>query len=209
MTIQFVPSGTVEVPEIPWKETVWLPPTKTALIIVDMQNDFVKEGGALVVPAAAETVPNIERLLEAARESGARIAFTQDTALAEDPEFEIWPAHCVRGSWGWEIITELAPRPDELICVKNRYDAFYDSWLDHFLTRIWGVEHVVIVGTVANICVLHTAASAGLRWFDIVVPADGISALNDFDQALTLRQVAGLYAGAVVKSVDDISFQGD
>ena len=209
MTIHFVPSGTVEVPEIPWKETVRLPAKKTALIIVDMQNDFVKEGGSLVVPAAAETVPNIQRLLEAARESGVHIAFTQDTALEEDPEFEIWPAHCVQGSWGWEIITELAPRPDELICVKNRYDAFYDSWLDHFLTRIWGVEHVVIVGTVANICVLHTAASAGLRWFDIVVPADGISALNDFDQALTLRQVAGLYAGAVVKSVDDISFQGD
>jgi nicotinamidase-related amidase len=158
------------------------------------------------VPAAAETVPNIGRLLQAAREAGVHIAYTQDTALEEDPEFDIWPAHCVRGTWGWEIIPELAPEPDDLICVKNRYDAFYDSWLDHFLTRIWGVKHLVIVGTVSNICVLHTAASAGLRWFNMVVPADGISALTEFDQALTLRQVSSLYMGRVVMSVDDITF---
>jgi nicotinamidase-related amidase len=207
MTSNLIPSGTVQVPEIPWQEEVQLPSTETALIIVDMQNDFVKPGGTLVVPAAAGTVPNIQRLLGWARESGAHVAFTQDTALEHDPEFDIWPAHCVRGTWGWEIIAELAPRPDELICVKNRYDAFYDSWLDHFLTRIWRVEHVVIVGTVSNICVLHTAASAGLRWFKLVVPADGISALTDFDQALTLRQVSSLYLGQVVKSVDDITFQ--
>jgi nicotinamidase-related amidase len=207
MTINFAPSGTVEIPEIPWKEEVRLPAGKTALIIVDMQNDFVNKDGALVVPAASETVPNIQRLLENARASGVRIAYTQDTAFEKDPEFNIWPEHCLKGSWGWEIIPELAPESGDLICPKNRYDAFYDSWLDHFLTRIWHTEHVVIVGTVANICVAHTAASAGLRWFDIVMPANGISALNDFDQALTLRQVSSLYAGEVVRSVDDIQFQ--
>jgi nicotinamidase-related amidase len=207
MTINFAPSGTVEIPEIPWKEEVRLPAGKTAVIIVDMQNDFVNEDGALLVPAASETVPNIQRLLESARASGVRIAYTQDTAFENDPEFNIWPEHCLKGSWGWEIIPELAPESGDLICPKNRYDAFYDSWLDHFLTRIWHTEHVVIVGTVANICVAHTAASAGLRWFDIVMPANGISALNDFDQALTLRQVSSLYAGEVVRSVDDIRFQ--
>jgi nicotinamidase-related amidase len=63
------------------------------------------------------------------------------------------------------------------------------------------------VGTVSNICVAHTAASAGLRWYHVVVPADGISALTEFDQALTLRQVSGLYAGNVVRSTKDLVFE--
>jgi hypothetical protein len=65
----------------------------------------------------------------------------------------------------------------------------------------------VIVETVSNICVLHTAASAGLRWFHIVIPANGISALTDFDQALTLRQVSWLYHGSIVRSVEHIQFE--
>ena len=205
MSIQFVPGETVAVPEIAFKERVELPADKTALIIVDMQNDFVKEGGTLVVPAAIETVPNIQRLLERARSADAKVAFTQDTHFDGDPEWQIWPEHCRANTWGWEIIEELKPQEGELICQKNRYDGFYGTWLDHFL-RVWGVENVVIVGTVSSICVLHTAASAGLRWYNIVVPADGVSALNDFDQALTLRQVSWLYTGSVTKSVDDIAF---
>jgi nicotinamidase-related amidase len=94
-----------------------------------------------------------------------------------------------------------------LVCQKNRYDGFYASWLDHFLSHIWRVQHVVIMGTVSNICVLHTAASAGLRYFHVVVPANGISALTDFDQALTLRQVSWLYSGSVVRSVEHIRFE--
>jgi nicotinamidase-related amidase len=62
------------------------------------------------------------------------------------------------------------------------------------------------VGTVSSICVLHTAASAGLRWFHGVMPADGISSLTAFDQALTLRQVSSLYNGTIVRSTGDIHF---
>jgi nicotinamidase-related amidase len=204
--VSFIPTGTVEVPEFPFKDEVQLPPDKSAVIVVDMQNDFIKPGGSLVVPAAAETVPRIQELLRSARESGARIVYTQDTGFEGDPEFAIWPEHCRIGSWGWEIIDELAPQPEDLICRKSRYDGFYGTWLDHFLGRVWHVEHLVIVGTVSNVCVLHTAAAAGLRWYRIVVPADGISALTDFDQALTLRQVSWLYGGSVVRSTANIQF---
>jgi nicotinamidase-related amidase len=172
-----------------------------------MQNDFVEPAGSLLVPAASETVPHIQQLLESARARNVRIAYTQDTQVEGDPEFEIWPEHCLIGTWGWEIVKELEPHPKDLICQKNRYDGFYASWLDHFLSHVWHVENLVIVGTVSNICVLHTAASAGLRYFHIVVPANGISALNDFDQALTLRQVSWLYSGSVVRSVEHIRFE--
>lgn len=206
MSNQFIPSGTVQVPEIPFKEQIRLPASETALIIVDMQNDFVKEEGSLTVPAASATIPHIQELLKAVRAQDVHVAYTQDTQVEGDPEFDIWPEHCLIGTWGWEIIPELQPQPGEVICQKNRYDAFYDSWLDHFLTRLWQVKNVVIVGTVSNICVAHTAASAGLRWFHVVVPANGISALNEFDQALTLRQVSNLYSGSVLRSVQDIQF---
>lgn len=207
MGIQFVPGDTVKVPEIPFKDAVRLPAQETAVVVVDMQNDFVKPDGSLVVPAASETVPQIQRLLESARAQGVRVAYTQDSQVEGDPEFDIWPEHCRIGTWGWEIIEELQPQPEDLICQKNRYDGFYGSWLDHFLSHVWHVKTLVIVGTVSNICVLHTAASAGLRWFHIVVPADGISALTDFDQALTLRQVSWLYTGSVVRTVDHIQFE--
>jgi nicotinamidase-related amidase len=206
MGFPFIPGKAVEVPDIPYKAPVTLPSRETALIIVDMQNDFVKPGGSLVVPAAEETVTGIRKLLESARRNGVRVAYTQDTMLKDDPEATIWPVHCRKDTWGWQIVEELKPRPDDLVCLKNRYDGFYGTWLDHFLSHMWKTSHVVIVGTVSNICVLHTAASAGLRWFHIVVPADGISALTEFDQALALRQVSSLYAGDVVKSVKDIRF---
>ena len=207
MSAQFVPGDTVEVPEIPFKPEARLPAQDTAMVVVDMQNDFVRPGGALLVEAASDTVPRIQHLLESARAHDVRIAYTQDTHVEDDAEWKIWPEHVQIGTWGWEIIEELKPRPKDLICQKNRYDGFYASWLDHFLSHVWRVENLVIVGTVSNICVLHTAASAGLRYFHIVVPANGISALTDFDQALTLRQVSWLYRGTVVRYVEDIRFE--
>jgi nicotinamidase-related amidase len=207
MPLQFIEGEQIALPAIPFAEDIVLPAARSAVVVVDMQNDFVKPGGTLVVPNAAATLQPIAGLLGRARAAGSRVAYTQDTHCDNDPEWRIWPEHCRAGSWGWEIVEELAPQPEELVCRKSRYDGFYDSWLDHYLSRVWRVEHLVIVGTVASICVLHTAASAGLRWFHIVVPADGISALTDFDQAFTLRQVSWLYTGHVTRSVAAIRFE--
>lgn len=201
-----LPGQTIEIPDIPWRSTVELAAQDSAVIVVDMQNDFVKEGGSLVVPDAAATLNKLQGLLARARGAGVRIAYTQDTHYAGDPEWEIWPRHCEADSWGWQIVGELAPQKDDLVCQKSRYDGFYGTWLEHFLNNVWKVRNLVIVGTVSSICVLHTAASAGLRWYTVVVPADGISALTEFDQALTLRQVSWLYTGSVTKSSDAISF---
>jgi nicotinamidase-related amidase len=207
MSFPFIPSKKVEVPEINYKNKIILNPKNTALIIVDMQNDFVNEKGNLTVPAAKETVPQIKKLLLSARKAQVPVIYTQDTTKENDPEFEIWPEHCRENTWGWEIIPELKPRQNEIVCRKLRYDGFYGTWLEHYLSRIWKVENLVIVGTVSNICVLHTAASAGLRWYKVIVPADGISALSEFDQALTLSQISNLYSGTVVKSSDGIFFK--
>ena len=135
-----------------------------------------------------------------------QVVYTQDTHFEGDKEWTIWPEHCRRETEGWQIIDELKPKENEIVFEKNRYDGFYGTNLEHYLKHVWNIENLVIVGTVSSICVLHTAASAGLRWYNIVVPADGISSLTDFDQAMTLRQVSTLYTGTIVKSCNDIIY---
>ena len=76
---------------------------------------------------------------------------------------------------------------------------FFETPLDYVL-RVKGIRNLVIVGTVANICVLHTAGSAALRWYNVVVPEDGISALTEFDQIAALRQIDFLYKGKITTS---------
>lgn len=194
----------IEVPPYEVHERVALDPRRTAVLVIDMQNDFVRAEGSLCVPDAEGTVPTIARLLERARAAGVRVVFSQDTHGEGDPEWAIWPEHAREGSWGWRIVDELAPRTEETVIRKVRYDAFYGTHLDHLL-RLWGVRAVVVCGTVANICVHYTAASAALRWYEVVIPRDATSALEPFDLEASLRQTSFLFAGRVT-GVDGISF---
>ncbi len=192
-------SQTLRLPEELKVEEVELPSDKTALIIVDMQNDFVRKEGKLCVPDAEKTIPAIKRVLEKARGSGVAVVYTQDWHGRDDPEFRIWGEHARAGTWGAEIVEELKPREDEYVVRKLRYDGFYGTSLDHIL-RLHNIENLVITGTVANICVLHTAGSAALRWYNVVVPVDCVSALNEFDYAAALRQITFLYRGKLTTS---------
>jgi len=189
-------SRTIEVPQYPLHEQVRVDPARTALVVIDMQNDFVRQGGSLLVPDADATIPAITELLELARAHGMRVVYSQDTHSDGDPEWQVWPEHAREGTWGWEIVDPLEPAADETVLRKVRYDAFYGTPLDHLL-RLWGVDTLVICGTMANICVHYTAASAALRWYDVVIPRDAISALEPFDLESSLRQTAFLFAGRV------------
>lgn len=189
-------SRTIEIPQYALHEQVHVDPARTALLVIDMQNDFVSEGGSLLVPNAEATIPAITELVELARANGMRVVYSQDTHRDGDPEWQIWPAHAREDSWGWEIVDALTPAEDDTVIRKVRYDAFYGTPLDHLL-RLWGVGTLVICGTVANICVHYTAASAALRWYDVVIPRDAISALEPFDLESSLRQTAFLFAGQV------------
>jgi nicotinamidase-related amidase len=181
----------VEVPEYQVQAGIRVDSSRTVLLIGDMQNDFVTEGGTLVVPDAEGTVPAIRKLLDLARDSGMRVVFIQDTHNEGDPEWEIWGEHCREGSWGWQVVDGLAPNEGEVTIHKPRYDAFYGTNLEHLL-RLWDVDTLIICGTVANICVHYTASSAAMRWFNVIVPRDCISSFNDFDMEASLSQTATL-----------------
>lgn len=183
---------TVEVPEIPVETQVEIDPATTAVIVVDMQNDFLRDDGSLTVPGAEETLPVIRRLLDWARREEVMVVYTQDTHREDDPEWEIWPRHAERGTRGWEIAEEIAPRPGERVFEKPRYDGFHGTDLDHQL-RVAGIATLIVCGTVANICVHYTAASAALRWYRVIHPVDALSAITRFDLLAALRQATFLF----------------
>jgi len=185
------------------KENVEIPAKESALIVVDMQNDFAHERGSLFVPESRRTIEPIRLLIEKFRGKNSTVIYTQDWHSEDDPEFKIWGSHAVANTWGAEIVDELKPKDGDILVKKLRYDAFYGTSLDHIL-RIKGIKNLVIVGTVANICVLHTAGSAALRWYNVIIPMDGISALSEEDHHFTLHQVDFLYKGVIVKNHEGI-----
>ncbi len=194
-------SRQVEVPDYEIAASIVVDPRRTALIIVDMQKDFVYEDGALPITAARSTIPAITGLRDFAHEHGMPVLYTQDSHYADDPEFPVWGEHCVVGTPGWEIIDELTPDAEagERVFRKDRYDGFHGTNLDQTLKQR-GIDRLIICGTVANICVLYTAASAAIRWYHVILPLDAISAITDFDMELTVRQVAFLFQGTITYS---------
>ena len=186
----------VDVPDYPVASQVTVDPATTALLIVDMQNDFVRDNGKLQMPTAAATIPTIARLRDFARRHDMAVYYTQDSHEPGDPEFALWGEHVLIGSDGWKIIDELSPDSGDKVFQKIRYDGFFQTKLEETLQAA-GIDTLIICGTVANICVQYTAASAAIRWYKVVLPIDCTSALNEFDMQAAIRSIAFLFGGVI------------
>ncbi|MCX8162756.1 MAG: cysteine hydrolase [Candidatus Bathyarchaeota archaeon] len=195
-----LPDSSLEIPKIPEPIPVKLEAKTSALILVDLQNDFLHPNGALYMGDGARRIINpVKILLDKASSRGVPVIYTQDWHPPDSPEFDIWPKHAVMDTWGSEIIEELKPVFVSFTVRKEVYDAFYGTGLDALLSLL-KVKHLVVAGVVSNICVLHTVGSSALRGYKPYIPVDCIAALNDFDQLLTLRQISFLYKGVLTRS---------
>jgi nicotinamidase-related amidase len=181
-------------------------PDRTAVVVVDMQNGFCHPDGSLSAPASEAVVDPIADLVADARTAGAKTVFTRDVHPPEQfagnhyyDEFERWGEHVVEGSWEAEIVDELDGEADHVV-EKHTYDAFHDTELEGWL-RARGVDDVVICGTLANVCVLHTAGSAGLRDFRPVLVSDAIGAIEDAHHEYALDHADWLF-GEVTERAD-------
>lgn len=170
-----------------------------ALLVIDMLEDFVAEGGALRVPRAAAVLPRIVEEVDDARRRGEPVVYVCDAHAPDDPEFSRmgWPPHAVRGTLGARVVRPLAPGPDDPLVEKTTYSGFYGSRLDAVL-RERGVDTVRLTGCVTNICVLYTAADAAMRGYRVEVVKDAVAGLDPQDHAWALRQVEQVLGGAVV-----------
>ncbi|USZ70860.1 cysteine hydrolase family protein [Natronosalvus halobius] len=189
-----------------------LEPDATAVVVVDMQNGFCHPDGALYASGSESVIDPIATLVERAREAGSRIVYSRDVHPPEQfedahyyDEFDRWGEHVLEGSWETELVEELDVREEDLIVEKHTYDAFHETQLDGWLSAR-EISDLVICGTLANVCVLHTGGSAGLRDYRPLMVADCIGALEDDHHEYALEHADWLF-GEVVES-DDLSFDG-
>lgn len=175
-------------------------PAKTAVIVVDMQNDFGSEGGmfhraGIDISRIQAAVPPTARVLMAARQSGMpiiylKMAFSNDLSNAGGPESPNLVRHLamevgeaitapdgrdsrilIENTWNTDIVDELAPLPDDIIVSKHRFSGFFETDLDGMLKTL-GVTSLVFTGCTTSVCVESTLRDAFFRDYRCLVLAD-------------------------------------
>ncbi|MFC6954118.1 cysteine hydrolase [Halorubellus litoreus] len=178
-----------------------------ALVVVDMQNGFCHPDGSLYAPGSEDAVDPVAELVDRAHDAGVRVVFTRDVHPPEQfadahyyDEFEQWGEHVLEGSWDAQVVDELDVHDDDHVVEKHTYDAFHDTELDGWLSAR-GIDDLLFCGTLANVCVLHTAGSAGLRDYRPVMVEDAIGAIEADHKEYALEHADWLF-GEVVDSSD-------
>ena len=180
-----------------------LEPTKTALVVIDMQNTFLRPGAPVEVPKGRDIVPNINRLSAALRELGVQVIWVTHANSSPGGKsdwsgfFENFVADELRsktiaglepGADGQKIWPELEVAPADTKLFKNRYSALISgaSSLERQL-RSQGIDTVMIAGTKTNVCCESTARDAMMLDFKTVMLSDCCAALSDEEHRATLE----------------------
>ncbi|MGI6406700.1 MAG: cysteine hydrolase family protein [Syntrophaceticus sp.] len=162
---------------------------KKALIIIDMLNDFVQEGGALYTgEAGRRVIPVIAEVLKRARGEKWPIIYLCDQHTSDDSEFNMFPVHCLAGTSGGEICTELAPQDGDIIIPKRRYSGFYGTDLDLTLRELV-VDELIITGVCTNICVLYTTADARMHNYRVKILEDAVASFDEQAHEFALQEM--------------------
>lgn len=185
---------------------------RTALLVVDVQNDFADPNGALYVPGGEAVVPFVNDQIARAREAGAFVSYTQDWHPESTPHFEkdggVWPVHCVRDTWGASFHPDLkveGPVVRKGVGGEDGYSGFTvadpDSGetsptrLDDLL-REHAIERVVVAGLATDYCVKETTLDAARRGYHTVALREGMRAVDlkpgDGDRAIEDIRAAGV-----------------
>jgi len=187
---------------------------RTALVVVDVQNDFADPAGGLSVSGGDAILPRLNDAVREATDAGALVVATQDWHPETTPHFEkdggIWPVHCVAGTWGAELHASLAlpadaPRVRKGVNGEDGYSGFtmrdpetgeeMPTELEGLLRR-GGIERVVVCGLATDYCVKATALDAVRLGFETSVLVDAVAAVNlqpdDGDAAMAAMGDAGV-----------------
>lgn len=148
------------------------------LMVIDVQEGFTRQGN-LASPVTTEAIPRIREIVEKERAEGTPVIFTKDSHREGDPEFQMFPPHCIVGTPEHELVEELREFEPEAAAVvqKTRYSAFYETELEEIL-RDLAPDEVHVVGVCTDICVLHTSADLRNRDYPVVVRRDGVETFD-------------------------------
>jgi nicotinamidase-related amidase len=181
-------------------------PADTALLVVDMERDFVDPGAVQETPGGRAIVPAINRLIAWAREHSLPIIFTHEMHRPDlsdyGIELEYDPIHCLEGTPGCELTDGLDVRPgDYRIRNKRRYDCFLGTDLD-LLLRGRRIVNLVCCGVTTHCCVMSTVYTARNLDYRVLVPRDAVAAVSPAHQEAALLCMSDVFA--YVTEVDDV-----
>jgi ureidoacrylate peracid hydrolase len=169
-------------------KTLEFDPRRSAVLVVDMLNDFFEEGGEMVLPGGKVLYEPIGRLLGAARGADMPVFWLNQHLRPTDALFNKRIPHCLIGTWGAEIVDALHVGEDDYIIHKRRYSGFFQTDLDLYL-REKDIRHVIVVGVVTNICVRSTVNDAYFLGYDVIVPEEGVMATSPRQQDAHLYDI--------------------
>ncbi|MCL0097183.1 cysteine hydrolase [Dehalococcoidia bacterium] len=180
---------------------------KTAIIIVDMLKDNVDIGAHFSIgEEGRKIIPNIQRLLAAARGNASPVIFANDSFLAEDFIFQggrIKP-HAIMGTEGAGVIAEFEPHESDIVLEKRRFSAFLGTNLDATL-RDLGVDCIAVAGISTPVCVLTTVLDGISHEFKVIILEDCCATYRraDHDAIINLYRKGPLYPLLQAMSLDD------
>jgi ureidoacrylate peracid hydrolase len=194
-----------------------LEPCRTALVVIDMQNAFLRPTAPSETPMARQIVPQINRLAACLRSAGGTVAYAQGSFQPQGPD--AWPLffdHMVNPAFSASILQALTPghpdhelwseldvQPGDLRVRKKRYSAFYPGACDlPERLRERGVDTVIITGTLTNVCCEASARDAMMGDFKSVMVSDANAARSDAEHVAALATLVQFFAD--VRSTDEV-----
>jgi nicotinate phosphoribosyltransferase len=160
------------------------------VIVTDMLRGFLEEGYPLYCGARARRIiPNVQGLLEQELAQGSMVFFLCDHHTPDDPEFKMFPPHCIEGTDEAEVIPELAGYGE--VIPKRTYSLFFNTPLEEKLLRL-KPEKLIVCGVCTHICVLYAVADARIRGYKVEVPVDCVASFDEKAHRVALQQMESI-----------------
>ena len=170
-----------------------------AVLVSDMLRGFLEEDYPLYCGnKARRIIPNIQHLLEQELANGSKVFFLCDHHTPDDPEFKMFPPHCIAGTIEAEVIPELARYEGEVI-PKKTFSSFFGTPLEEKLSQL-KPDKLIVCGVCTHICVMYAVADARIRGYEVEVPVDCVTSFDEAAHRLALEHMEKIL-GAKLTSV--------
>lgn len=169
-----------------------------AVIVSDMLRGFLEEGHPLYCGNEARgIIPHVQELLKRELKRGSKIFYLCDHHIPDDPEFKMFPSHCIEGTEEAELVPELLQYPGETI-PKRTFSSFYNTPLDRRLKAV-KPETIVVCGVTTHICVLQAVIDARNRGYEVEVPVDCVASFDRKAHAFALDYMEKVLGARLIK----------